>query len=279
MVVGMGGKGAVTSWVLGQIGVPSRATGFAAGETGRQAERMLLDAGVRTDFVWVEGETRTNYVLVRQADGAQGTVTTPGYTPTAEDMRRLDAKVDTLLDDADYLLCGGSLPPGLPLDWYVHLIHKARERGIPSLLDASGRYLDPNMAALPDICKPNEAEAAVLLGRPICSRSDALDGVRELRERGIEVPMITLGSQGAVAACPEGEFVMTPLDVEVRNTAGAGDGFNAGLLAARIRGESWAESFRWAVATATAVLLTPETGGCRREDVERLHPFVRVETI
>lgn len=279
MVVGMGGKGAVTSWVLGQIGVPSLATGLLAGDTGHQVERMLRDVGVHTDFVWVEGETRTNYVLVRQRDGAQGTVTTPGYEPSPEETRRLDDKVEALLAEADCLLCGGSLPPGMPADWYARWVQLAKVRGIPALLDVSGRYLEPNMAALPDICKPNEAEAAVLLGRPIRSMADAGDGVRELQARGIAVPIITLGEQGAIAACPEGVFAMPPLKVAVRNTAGAGDGFNAGLLAARMRGESWYEAFHWAVATATAVLLTPETGGCRREDVERLRRLVRIEKV
>ena len=75
---GMGGKAAVVSWVLGQLGTPSLATGLAAGATGRRMVAMLEAAGVQTDFLWVEGETRTNYVLARTADGVQGTVTVAG---------------------------------------------------------------------------------------------------------------------------------------------------------------------------------------------------------
>lgn len=276
---GMGGKGAVVSWVLGQLGTPSIATGLVAGETGRRMEAMLRQVGVQTEFVWAEGETRTNYVFARIADGAQGTVTVASLRITEEHITQLTERVLCLLDRADLLLCGGTLPQGMPVDWYVPLIKQAKQRGILTLLDASEPFLSANIVALPDMVKPNEAEASALLGYPVHSVAQASQAVHELQARGIAVPIITLGGQGAVAATDEGVMFVPPLTVRVANTAGAGDGFNAGLIQARLRGASWPEALRWAGAVATAVLLTPGTGVCHLEDAQRLLSDVQVRRI
>lgn len=278
---GMGGKGAVTSWILGHLGARSIATGFAAGETGRRMVVMLESAGVCTDFLWVRGETRTNYVIARLRDGLQGTITVSGMEVKEDDGRRLQEHVIALLlnSGAKALLCGGSLPEGLAIDWYVPLIQRAREIGVVTLLDSSGPFLVAGATAKPDIIKPNRDEAETLLGRPIETLKEATEAAVELRSQGIGAVVITLGSSGAVAATEEGAFYVPPLEVHTVNTAGAGDGFNAGLLMARLEGADWEEALRRAAAVATAVTLTPETGLCRAEDVARLIKLVRVERL
>ena len=50
---GMGGKATDVSWILGRLGVPARALGFASGATGQRMENMLHEWGVDTYFVWV----------------------------------------------------------------------------------------------------------------------------------------------------------------------------------------------------------------------------------
>lgn len=67
----MGGKGTDVSMVLAALDYPSLALGFAAGGTGQRMVQMLEEQGGRCDFVWVEGETRTNYVLIDTDEGQQ----------------------------------------------------------------------------------------------------------------------------------------------------------------------------------------------------------------
>jgi 1-phosphofructokinase family hexose kinase len=284
VVDGMGGKGTITSWVLGQLGTPSLATGFVGGETGHHMEEMLRSVGAQTDFVRVAGETRTNYVLVRNVDHAHATITSAGLRLEAADADRLLEHVSHLLPRADFLHCGGPLPSGMPLDWYRGPIRRAREAGVPTLLDTRGPFLAAalrNVGAsdLPNLIKPNAAEVSTLLERRIGDRLQAAQAARELRACGIGTVVITLGAEGAVAATEEGVFAIPPLAVRVVNAAGAGDGFNAGLMQARLRGESWSLALRWAAAVATAVVLTPGPGECRLEDVRALYPQVRVESL
>jgi fructose-1-phosphate kinase PfkB-like protein len=165
----------------------------------------------------------------------------------------------------------------MPSDGYLPIIRSAKEHGILTLLDTSDQFLLRNLAALPDIVKPNAAEAATLLGHGVHSVGEAATAVRELQERGIAIPIITLGEMGAVAATDVGVFAIPAVPVRVVSAAGAGDGFNAGLLQARQRGMSWPEALRWAAAVATAVLLRPGTGDCQLEDVQTLYAQVRLE--
>ncbi|NLG27027.1 MAG: hexose kinase [Chloroflexi bacterium] len=277
---GMGGKSAVAAFVLGQLGMPSTATGFVAGETGRRMEAMLQGVGVQTSFLPVAGETRTTYVIARTADGSQCTITVESLEPTPADAEALVEHALTLLPppgEPAVLFAGGSLPPGLPVDWYAQLIRRAKARGVFTVLDTSGRFLAPNVAACPDLIKPNEAEIATLVGHPVETPEEAVVAAHALQERGVAVPVVTLGARGAVAATPEGTFFVPPLRVPVVSTAGAGDGFSAGLIQARLNGASWPEALRWAGAVAAAVLLRPGTGVLNAADAHRLHADVRVE--
>jgi len=268
--------------VLGQLGVSSLATGFVGGETGRRLEAMLHAAGAQTDFVHVPGETRTNYVLARNADHAHATITSAGLCPGAADASRLAEHLSRLLARADFFHCAGTLPPGMPADWYSVVIRDAKSRGVPVLLDTSEPFLAATLRhapadALPDVIKPNAAEASALLGQPIEDRAQALQAARDLSAWGLGAVVITLGEQGAVAVTDEGPYVILPVPVPVVNAAGAGDGFNAGLMQARLQDKPWADALRWAAAVATAVVLTAGPGECRLEDARALSRRVCVE--
>ena len=77
-VIGMGGKATDASWILGELNHPNVAAGFVAGEVGNQIERMLQDRGSMTDFVWVEGESRTNIIVVSNKGNGQSTLVSGG---------------------------------------------------------------------------------------------------------------------------------------------------------------------------------------------------------
>ncbi|RPI81091.1 MAG: 1-phosphofructokinase, partial [Chloroflexi bacterium] len=78
---GMGGKATDAAWILGKLGVPTAALGFAAGKTGIRMEAMLQEHGVLTDFVQVQGETRLNVVIVCPGEG-QSTFTSSSLLVT-----------------------------------------------------------------------------------------------------------------------------------------------------------------------------------------------------
>lgn len=275
-VTSLGGKPTDASWILGEIGVPSKALGFAAGLNGRRMEAMLQAKGVITDFDWVDGETRTNVVLIGEDDHTHTTISTTTMSITQEQVERLKQHFLAELADAAVVVLGGTLPAGMTPDFYTEMIAAAKQAGVPVVFDAAEPNLSAGLRSHPDYIKPNRDELAGLVGADILTPEDAYHAGREVLQRYGTCPIITLGSAGTVAVLEDRAYRIPPLPVEVVSAAGAGDGMLAGIAASIYRGEPIEGGLRLGTACASAVCLMPGTADCRREDVERFLPEVRL---
>lgn len=275
-VTSLGGKPTDASWILGEIGVPSTALGFAAGLNGRRMEAMLQAKGVITDFDWVDGETRTNVVLIGEEDHTHTTISTTTMSITQEQVERLKQHFLAELADAAVVVLGGTLPAGMTPDFYTEMIAAVKQAGVPVVFDAAEPNLSAGLRSHPDYIKPNRDELAGLVGADILTPEDAYHAGREVLQRYGTCPIITLGSAGTVAVLEDRAYRIPPLPVEVVSAAGAGDGMLAGIAASIYRGEPIEEGLRLGTACASAVCLMPGTADCRREDVERFLPEVRL---
>jgi len=268
---GMGGKATDASLVLGELGETNVATGFAAGETGERMARMLTQHPATTcDFVWVEGETRTNYILVDTSQRAQSTITVAGLRVQPGHVAELERHVAAALPDARCMVAGGSLPTGAPPDLYLRLISLAKAAGVPVILDASGNALLRGVAALPTVLKPNRDELETLVGHALKTDAEIVAAARALVARGIALVVATDGARGLWAATADETLYAPGLPIEVVNSAGAGDALVAGLAIGLAHGWPWREGLRWGIAAAAAVCLTPGTAVCHKDDVRRL---------
>jgi 1-phosphofructokinase family hexose kinase len=274
----MGGKPAVASFILGELGIGSRALGFAAGATGERIKGMLQKRGVTVDFLPVGGESRVNMVIIDTDDGSMTTITTSTLEVTQAHIEALMAKVAGLLDDPAYdcMITGGTLPRAVPPSIYTDLIALAKRRGVPVIFDATDQNLPAGLLASPTYIKPNRHELAALVGYPIHTLEEAYRAGRSVLERHASAPIITLDADGALAVLPDRAYFIPPINVEVVSAAGAGDAVLAGLAASIHRRQPIEEGLRLGIATATAVLLRPGTGDCSRADVERFLPQVQL---
>ncbi len=276
VVRGMGGKGTDASWVLGELGYSSRALGFAAGNNGRMMEKMLRSRGCRTDFVWVEGETRVNIVIIGSAGQGQTTLTEPGLKIGAGDLKKFRSKFKSALKRSSCVIIGGTVPPGIDASIYTELVSSAREAGLPVIFDASGPGLRPGMEGRPTIAKPNVDEIAELYGGPINTVDEAYMAGRNIQDKYGAMLVITLGQQGALAILAGHAYSIPVLKIPVASTAGAGDSVLAGLAVALSEGKPIEDGLRLGFAAAAAVCLNTATADCRRADVERLLPQVQL---
>ena len=274
-----GGKGCDAAWVVAELGQPCVALGLAAGESGRRLQGMLEERGVQVDFVWAAGETRTNYVLVDAANHRQSTVAVSGLEVAAGHLAALEARLEHWLPRCRALHLGGGVPAGMPPDWYVPWIRRARAMGLPVLLDASGPTLAASAPAGPTVLKPNLDELAELVGRPPGGPAEVLAAAQELLGWGVDLVVASLGAEGALAVTRSVAYRLPPLPVEPVNCAGAGDAMMAALAIASAEGWPLEEGLRLAMAAAAAVVITPGTAECHRADVERLLPQVRLEAM
>ena len=275
-VPGMGGKATDASWILGELGYANLALGFAAGDTGRLMEKMLRQRGCKTDFVWVEGETRTNIVIISDEGKGQSTLTEPGLQIDTRELDKLKDKFSAALKSASCVLIGGTIPPGLDVSIYTELVTQARQAGLPVIFDASGPGLKAGMQGRPTVAKPNIDEIAELYGQSVTNIEEAYKAGRELQDKYGAALVITLGKEGALAVLPGRAYRIPVLAIPVVSTAGAGDAVSAGLAAALSEGKPLEEGLRLGFAAAAAVCLTPATADCRRADVERFLPQIEL---
>lgn len=274
--IGMGGKAADASWILGAYGIPSHALGFAAGAAGKQMEQMLIDRGAKTDFTWVDGETRVHTIIVLEDGSGQSTFAVPTLIVKPEHIADFEERFDLGLKTATCVVIGGTLPPGVPDDLYTRLVSRSRQRGIPVVLDASGPCFLAGLGGRPDFVKPNRVELEEAVGRKLGTIKEVYLAGKELQSLYGCSLVVTLGGDGALVILSEKAYRVPVVPVEVVSTAGAGDGVLAGLAAGL--SESWPpeEGVRLGIAMAGAVCMQLATADCHKDDIDRLLPSVQL---
>ena len=274
-----GGKGINVSRVIRELGGESIAMGFAPGGLGRYIEQELEKAGIETDFVHTEGETRTNIAILDEARHGTTILSAPGPNtdPTAVD--ELRARLRSRLKLGDWLVLAGSIPPPLSGHCYNEIIQEANDAGVHTVLDADRGPLAEGSAANPEIVKGNRREFERLVGRPLDDEDSTLGAACEVHERGIPTVLSTRGRHGAIAVSRGNIWRGVAPRVRAVSAVGSGDAFVAGVVLTLSRGGPMEDALRLGIAAGTAAVLTPGTELCHRREVDILYPRVRVEPI
>ncbi|MBE2269585.1 MAG: hexose kinase [Anaerolinea sp.] len=267
-VESIGGKPTDASWILGELGVPSHALGFAAGFNGERIKGFLHSRGVTTDFIPVGGESRRNLIVI-SAEGWQTAITSNTLDVTQADIDLLYQKYTDLLKSASLIIIGGTLPNGMPPDFYTDTVRLARERNIPVIFDAAEPNLSAGLKSQPTYVKPNRDELSGMVGRRVETLDDAYHAGRMIYERYGSIPVITLGGAGGLAVLPDRAYIIPIIPVPVVNAAGAGDAVLAGIAYSIAKGLPIEDGLRVGFGAATATVTMPGTAECRREDVFR----------
>ncbi|MFN2132860.1 MAG: 1-phosphofructokinase family hexose kinase [Anaerolineae bacterium] len=281
------GKGVDASLVLHELGEETLALGLNAGWTGRLLAGMLEERGIAHDLTPAQGETRTATVLIDLRAQAQSTISASTLHATARHLQALLEMLERHAGHAWGLICGGSLPPGLPANSYAQLLRRARALGLYTLLDTSGQALRSGLSGPPHVLKVNQHEFAHLDREAQALDTGTLNGQAQLVVRlrrsvekwGLDALVVTLGAEGALLAAGRRAYRAYPPAVEVANTAGAGDALNAGLMLARCRGMSWPAALALGTAAAASVVMNDGTAICYREQVQAFYSEVRVASV
>jgi sugar/nucleoside kinase (ribokinase family) len=259
--VRVGGAAAITAMVLARLGLAPRLVGAVGDDhLGRLVANQLQDAGVGGD-----GDVR---IMSGVPTGVSICLEGPGRDRTFVSMRgaldRFDAAMvprEVLASDF-VLLCGYFTLAAMRGRPAVELLTRARRGGATILLDpdidgdgwslAARREIE-DLLPLVDGFVPNEHEARGLTGL-----ADPVEAGHALQRLCGGWVVVKLGSQGVAALSPGGQTIRMPIHaVEVRDTTGAGDSFNGGLLFALARGDGWPEALAFASRVASAVVSRP----------------------
>jgi 1-phosphofructokinase len=226
-----GGKGVMVARALSANGVAALGIVAVAGPEGAELSHLLERDGILCRFVPVSGRTRSN-LTVCEPDGTVTKINEPGSPLTDDDVSALATAVRTSVRDGDWLVLSGSTPPEFDSRRIATLLDEATAAGASIAVDSSGDALEASLASRPRIVKPNREELAELVGRDLGSVAAVVEAAEEVRSRGVEIVLVSLGAEGAVLVGPNGMLVgESKVDTRaVRSTVGAGDSFLAGFL-------------------------------------------------
>ena len=200
----------------------------AAGHAGDKVTDLVADSGVPVQRITVARSTRESFTVDEDSTGQQYRFVLPGPRLTdAEQTECLD-KLSAAAASAASVVASGSLPPGVPSDFYQRVADICRERGALLILDTSGAGLRRISSGV-FLLKPSVRELRECLGPRLISDSEQLAAAHELIDRGCaQVVVVSLGSEGALLATPYGSQRYSPVTVPSGSGVGAGDAMVAG---------------------------------------------------
>ena len=264
-----GGGGINVARVLHRLGVDVCALFLGGGATGKVLDELLVRAGVDRRTIAIAGDTRISLTVVERSTGHEFRFVPQGPEVTAEEAE--SAMEAAAAIDCDYFVASGSLPRGIPTDFYARLCKTIVGRGGRFVLDTSG---GPLRAALDAggifLVKPNRAEFEGLVGRTLAADELAAEAERLVRSGKAENVAITLGEDGAVFADRTGARVSRAIPVDACSAVGAGDSFLAGMVYGFAVGRSGEDSLRLGLGAGAAAVLSCGSELCRPDDLKRL---------
>jgi 1-phosphofructokinase len=269
-----GGKGVNVSRALVASGLKTVAV-----LPGAEADPVLT--GLRdTDVPFAAlpiGEPLRSNVALTEPGGVTTKINEPGPV-LSEDQQ--EALISLLLDHARgaaWVVLAGSLPPGVPADFYATVTRRLRsmfdgEAAPRVAVDSSGEPLaaavSGDTSGKPDLLKPNAeelAELAAAAGFTTNKSAEELEADPEAAaaaasavvRSGVGAVLATLGSKGAVLVTADGAWLATHPPVTAVSTVGAGDSSLAGYLLASSQGAAPVDCLRQAVAHGAAAASLP----------------------
>lgn len=269
-----GGGGINVARVFVRLGGNARCVYLSGGATGPALDGLLDQHQLVRERIPIQGHTRISSSTFDRENGQEYRVVPAGPSVSEPEWNACLARLEQV--DCDILVASGSLPQGVPSDFYARVGAMMRRRGIAMVLDSSGAGLAGGLdAGGLWLVKPSLGELRQYAGREIETEAEIVEAAQALvREGRSELVTVTMGHRGAVLASAAGSLVLPAVPVEVNSAVGAGDSFLAAMVFALARGDGVEEAFRLGVAAGAAAVLSPGTSLAYPEDIMRLRALV-----
>lgn len=270
-----GGGGINVARVLTRLGVEVDALYYAGGVPGEFLKSLLKDEEMHDLPISINENTRENVSIIDNKTGEQYRFVFPGPHLEEKDWQEVLKRTEREISDYDFVVASGSLPPGVPADFYSRLAKIVMENGKKYVLDTSGDYLLNGIRNGASFIKPNEEEFNELKKQTESSGKEEL--VQHLLSLGIENIIHTLGKDGTCLYNQAGSREFIPPKIEVNSSIGAGDSFIGGLIAGLVNGEDTEGAVYNGIAAAASTLKSPGTALCSKEDVQSIRAELKAE--
>ncbi|MGA9856208.1 MAG: PfkB family carbohydrate kinase [Solirubrobacteraceae bacterium] len=261
MSIRIGGAGANAALAFVETGMSVRLMGcVGADHLGLWMRGELTAAGLSDELAVLDGQP-TGLTVALESDARDRTFITylgvnAAWTP--------EMLPDDALNTCSLLLCDYFVAPGFQGAAARKLLAAARAGGTRTFFDTAwdpagfpepSRHSVRGLLSEVDVFLPNEAEAWAIAGTAPGETEAAAHALQ--RDSGGWV-VVKLGARGCLAVGPGAARHAVPApQVAVRDTTGAGDAFNAGLVHALDTGAAWPDALAAATALASEIISRP----------------------
>ena len=241
-------------------------------------EQVLEREGVKYDFVGCQGSTRVNYKIIDK----KSMLTEINDKGESVDRRLQIALLDKIADisfGCDVAVVSGSLPNGVPSEFYREMVSKISKRS-KIIVDTEKENMN---AAIEGgeifMVKPNLRELESFAENEVATFPDMIKAARKYIEKGVKNVMISLGADGAILTDGTDNFYCKSATVAVNSTVGAGDSMVAAACVGLTRSLPMKEILRMSVAAGTASITTSGTNLFYKDKYDEIYSKIYVERI
>lgn len=199
---------------------------------GRRALEFLREKGISTRAVAVEKGLATGLTISVAVGSERGQLTILG---SIQAMQYEDVDFEVLRDRKHLHISSFFLQRKLRPD-IARIFERAHEMGLTTSLDTGWPHEGEDVGELDgvwphvDVFFPNEAEAMLV------TRAERLEDAVEALAKLVPVVVVKLGPEGAMVRRGKDEVRRRAFAIDVVDTTGAGDSFNAGFLHGYLEG-------------------------------------------
>lgn len=271
------GKALNVAMGVARLKEKSFATGFMFENNGKMFEQTLEKEGVAHEFVWNKGSVRVNYKIIDKRSMLTE-INDKGDEVSEEKQIELVRLVEKLAKKCDIAVMSGSLPKGVSAEYYGEVL-KVIPAGVKKVVDTEKVNLEYALKQDVFMVKPNLRELEHIAGEPLYGKNDILKACYSLLNKGVQLVMVSLGSEGAILTDGIRNFYCKSANVAVNSTVGAGDSMVASACVQIEKGADLEEILRCSVAAGTAAITTSGTNLFYKDKYEEIYGKIFVEPI
>lgn len=268
-----GGKGIMVSKVLKNLDVDSINLGFLGGFTGNFIREKLNELEIEENFIKIEDDSRINIKLKNDKESEINAI---GPIIKESEIEEFLNYLDELEED-DFVIISGSIPKSLGEDFYRVIVNLLEMNNVRFALDTTGKKLYKLSAYKPFLIKPNKKELEEIFGRKLENDGNIIECAEKLIEQGVENIIVSLGEDGSIFLDENNIYKAKAISGKVVSTFGCGDSMVGGYIYGYMEGFSKLDSFKFAVAAASATAFSQDIG--KKESILDLLDDVEIEIL
>lgn len=264
-----GGGGINVARVLTRLGVHCNALFICGGYTGNLLKQMMAEEEIKAIPIESLDITRQNIAIIDNSIGEQYRFVLPGLVSKKSTWKAVLEKIESTIQNYDFVVASGSLPIGVPIDFYSQISSITRKVGKQFVLDTSGSALFEGINNGASYIKPNSEEFAEM--KKIFQATSDEELCSMLFDKGIDNIVHTLGKDKTLLITKSGVEEFKPPAIKVRSTIGAGDSFIGGLVAGLMNGYSQKQAVGYGISAAASTLQSEGTDLCDYDEVLQIY--------